>query len=136
MWPTGYSTQGETFRYTARLNRLRRSYKALTLGDQSVVFPAETPEAGDEHILAFERAGGDAGAAYALVVVNADPENPRRSGSDVAPLKATVAPGTVLVDVLNGKPPVTVGADGSVDFVLDPLQGAILVPQDQVIPGL
>jgi hypothetical protein len=54
----------------------------------------------------------------------------------VAPLKATAAPGTVLVDVLNGKPPVTVGADGSVDFVLDPLQGAILVPQDQVIPGL
>jgi alpha-amylase len=136
MWPTGYSTQGETFTYTARLNRLRRSYKALTLGDQTVVFPTDTVEAGDEHILAYERGGGDAGASYALVVVNADPDNPRRSGSDVAPLKVSLPPGTQLVDVLNGKPPVAVGADGSVDFTLDPLQGAILIPQDQVIPGL
>jgi len=136
LWPTGYNTEGETFRYTARLNRLRRSYKALTKGDQTVVFPAETAEAGDEHVLAYERTGGDAGSSYALVIINADPDAAHRSGSDDAPLKSSLPPGTQLVDVLNGKPPVTVGADGSVDFQLDPLQGAILVPQDQVIAGL
>jgi glycosidase len=136
MWASGFSTQGETVTYTARLNRLRRSYKALSLGDQKIVFPTETPEAGDEHILAYERAGGDAGASYALVIVNADPDAPRRSGSNTTLLKSSLPPGTQLVDVLNGKPPVTVGPDGSIDLTLDPLQGAILVPQDQVIPGL
>jgi alpha-amylase len=137
LWPTGYATGGETFRYVSRLNRLRRSYPALSKGEQFVVFPTEAATEGDEHVLAYERRGSDAGASYALVIMNADPASAHRTGVDGGEaLKSSLSEGTVLVDILNGKPPITVGPGGSVDFQLDPLQGAILVPQDQVIAGL
>jgi hypothetical protein len=45
--------------------------------------------------------------------------------------------GATLVDVLGqGQPTYLVGADGALSITLPPVSGAILIPQEQVQPGL
>ena len=89
-------------------------------------------------MLAFERAGGDAGDAYALVVFNTNPNHPSTPAFDTSTMKTSDAAfGKVLVDVLSpDKTTYTVGADGSLSITLPPTSGAILVPEDQVNPKL
>jgi alpha-amylase len=149
MWGSGYDTTGETFRYTARLTRLRRGYPALKYGDQRVVWSTQhTGSEVDAGMLALERTGGDAKDQYALVVINSNPAQPSRTTDPdlIDPVDPTLPPGatmqlsvpagTVLVDVLNGGTPYTVGADGTLDLQLEPLSSAVLVPQSQVRAGI
>ncbi|MBM4374594.1 MAG: alpha-amylase [Deltaproteobacteria bacterium] len=138
MWLTGYATTGDTFRYTQALARLRAKYVALRRGDARVVWAsARTGAEQDAGIFAFERSGGDAGDAYALVVMNTNREHVSAPVFGGAPMKVGVNPGTVLVDVLGSpsSPPgtkYTVSGQGTLLIELPPRTGALLVPQSEL----
>ena len=71
LWTAGFSTDGPIFTHIAKLARLRKAYTALRRGDTKVVWStAHVGTEQDAGIFAFERAGGDAGSAYALTVLN------------------------------------------------------------------
>lgn len=132
LWEAGFATDGETFRWIRKIAALRKKYSALRRGDQRVVF--STVHAGDEPdagLFAFERTGGDAGAAYALAVFNTSPGHP----STASPMIVSVPPGTSLVDVMSD-PQLTyaVGKAGEVAITVPSRSGALLVPLSQV-PG-
>jgi len=131
LWSTSYSTDTSTYRWIQRLTQLRKKYAALRVGDQTVV--SSTPRIADEPdagTFAFERTGGDAGDAYALVVFNTHPGHESTPGWN-GPLK--IAPGTVLVDVLSAdQKTYTVAADGTLAITLPAMSGALLIPQSQV----
>jgi alpha-amylase len=134
----GYDTTGGTFQWISRISKIRRSYPALTRGDQTVVWA--TPRTGDERdagVFAFERTGGDAGDQYALVVFNTHVGHPSAPEFGGAPMKVNAAANTVLVDVLSpDQRTYTVAGDQGLAIELPPQSGAILIPQAQVIPGL
>jgi alpha-amylase len=96
----------------------------------------------DAGIFAFERTGGDAGTAYALVVINTNPSHASSTATSSNAMTIGQPAGTVLVDVLDPKQhPYTVGAGGTI--TLTPLQqwapswqsAMILVPQSQLVQG-
>ena len=125
LWASGYDTSGTTFQLVSYLSTLRRGSAALTKGDQQVLFSTDhTGDEPDAGMFAFARGGGDAGAAQAVVVLNTNPNH-----QSAATVTTTLSAGTVLVDKLHHDAQITVGAGGNVDVVLDPLAGAILVPQ-------
>lgn len=132
MWTakSGYGTTGDTFRHFSKLARVRSAYLALRRGDTAVVF--STPHTGDEPdagMFAFERSGGDAADAYALVVLDTN----GRKSSTATTKKLSVAPGTVLVDVLDAaQPTFTVAPDATVAVSVAAQSARILVPQAQV----
>ncbi|MBX3186173.1 MAG: alpha-amylase [Labilithrix sp.] len=138
LWDTGFATSGETFRHFAKLSRLRTKYAAIRRGDTNVVYA--TPHVGDEPdagIIAFERAGGDAGGDYALVIINANARH-KSATADDAPqgtvMKLT-KPGVTLVDVLNPDgASFPVPASGELRVEVPAQRAMILVPQDQVKP--
>ena len=71
---------------------------ALRHGHTNVVFATnDTGAEQDAGLFAFERTGGDAGAAYALVVIGTNATH-----ASAASITVTQPEGTVLVDVLNG----------------------------------
>src|SRR5579883_2474692 len=68
LWKTGFPTGGDTYQHIAHVARIRAAYAALRRGDTKVVWStAHVGQEDDAGIFAFERAGGDAGSAYALV---------------------------------------------------------------------
>jgi glycosidase len=135
-WPTGYRTDGDTFRWVARLARLRKAYPALTKGDVAVVWDTDhTGAEQDAGVLAYERRGLDAGDSYALVVINTNRDHASEPAYGEAFLKASAPPGTVLVDAIGGGS-YTVGPGGRVDVTLEPETGALLVPESQLAAGL
>lgn len=110
LWSTGFATTGDTFRHFSKLARIRAGSAALRRGDLKVVF--STPHTGTEDdagMFAFERAGGDAGSDYALVVFGT---NAKKTSS--AQLKVSAPPGTSLVDALDGVTTATVAPDGTI----------------------
>lgn len=125
LWTRGFDTQGETFQHVAKLARLRRELPALRLGDARVVFATNhTQLEQDAGLFAFERTGGDAGAAYALVVLNTNGRNAAQT--DVT---TSLPPGTVLVDRLgDGATQLTVGEGGVVTVAVAAQQALVLVP--------
>ncbi len=138
----GYVTTGVTFTHIQNLLRIRKSYVALRHGHTNVVFATnDTGAEQDAGLFAFERTGGDAGAAYALVVIGTNATH-----ASAASITVTQPEGTVLVDVLNGNARYTVGPGGSL-AVGPPLVGwadltskssewsMILVPQSQLVQG-
>jgi glycosidase len=136
LWNTGFATTNDTFTHIAKLARLRRAYSALRRGDTKIVWSSThvgTEE--DAGIFAFERAGGDAGSAYALVVMNTNEQKPSSSTSSGAgALAVSAAPGTVLVDVLD--PNLTtypVDAAGTLRLAVNKQSALVLVPQEQVV---
>lgn len=138
MWPTDYATDGATFKWTQKLIGLRKAYVALRRGDTKVIWASErTGDESDAGFFAFERFGGDAGENYALVLMNTNQTHdsiPEYMGTKMT---VSVAPGTVLVDVLSpDKTPYTVAGDGSLGIVLPPVKGAVLVPQGAVVGGI
>ena len=144
LWPTGYvqeptpdqatgKVHGRFFPWIAKLTKIRRTHRALTHGNQKVLWATDhTGNEPDAGIFAFERAGGDAGDAYALVVINTHRDQ-ASSPSDGAGSMITGAPaGAVLVDLLSDKQlTYPVGSDGAVQIQLPALSAAILVPQNQ-----
>jgi alpha-amylase len=137
MWKSGFDETGRTFQWVQRLTALRKKHDALRRGEQKVVWASgRTGDEPDAGVFAFERAGGDAGASYALVVINAHKKHASSPVFGGAPMKVSVAPGTVLVDQLgNAKAPAgtkyTVGASGTLSIQLPAQTGALLVPQTQ-----
>lgn len=135
LWSTGFATSGDTFRHLSKLARLRRQYAALRRGDTNVVW-ASTHTAAEEDagVFAYERAGGDAGSAYALVVLNT---NGKKTSSTSDGTRAMVVgkPGATLVDVLDpDEKTYTAGATGELRLAVPAQRAMILVPQDQVAP--
>ena len=134
LWSTGFATTGDTFRHLSKLARLRRDYLALRRGDTKVVYA--TDHVGDEAdagVFAFERGAGDAGAAYALVVMNTNARHKSTTG-DTASMKLSAAAGTSLVDVLDPAfAVVPVAADGTVRLTLGAQSAMLLVPSTQVV---
>ncbi len=144
LWWSGYATDGVTFRWIARLSRIRRSYAALTHGAYSVVYATDhVADESDAGVIAFERRidSGD----YALVVINSQGRHESRTSFGGELMQTTQPAGAVLVDVLSGES-FTVGADGRLEVVVgtisvdeDPAtapRARILVPEAQVVPGL
>ena len=137
LWTSGYDTSNETFQWIKRVSKIRRSYPALTRGDTAVVWASDrTGGEDDAGIFAFERTGGDAGDAYALVVFNAH-QNKSSSTQFMGNLMTVNAPQGVLVDVLSPEGTTyPVGADKKIAVSVPKQGGVILVPQAQVVPGL
>ena len=134
----GYDQTAPTYQWISRISRIRRAYPALMRGDQNVVWA--TPRTGDERdagVFAFERAGGDAGDAYALVVFNTHTGHASAPEFGGVPMTVTAPANTVLVDVLSpDQRTYTVTGDQGLAIELPPMSGAILIPQGQVVPGL
>ena len=135
----GYVTTGVTFTHIQKLLKLRKTYVALRHGLTNVVFSTnDTGTEADAGIFAFERTGGDAQTAYALVVIGTN-----ASHGSSATMTVGQPPGTVLVDVLNGNTTYTVGANSMITLGPPPVawsdlsgksteSSMILVPQSQV----
>ncbi len=134
LWLTGYTTDGATFQWIKKLSELRKKYSSLRRGDQKVVWASDrTGDEPDAGIFAFERAGGDAGPAYSVVVINSNPNHDSSPQASGMPMKLAALPGTVLVDVLSSKQSkYTVAGDGGLAISLPPLSGAVLVPESQL----
>lgn len=134
LWLSGYATTGSTFKWIKALTAARKKYGALRRGDQQIVWSTDhTGEEPDAGIFAYERTGGDAAVkSYALLVFNTNATHDSATTDGTTTMKLSVAPGTVLVDVLHGGTTATVAADGTLNVKLPPLIGALLIPQDQV----
>ena len=113
---------------------IRKRHPALTRGDQKVIWASDHVGSEDDAgILAFERTGGDAGAAYALVVFNTNPLKKSTSKFEATVMTTSLPKGTQLVDLLVPEKPVyTVGDAGALEISLAQSTGALLVPSDQV----
>ncbi len=123
VWTRGFDTSGETFRHFAALARVRATSPALRLGATRVLFStAHTGDEPDAGLFAFERSGGDAGAAYALVVLDTNARHASR-----ATLTTSLPAGTVLKDALGGGT-VTVGAQGRLDVEVPAQSALVLLP--------
>mgnify|MGYP000863052275 FL=1 len=129
MWPTGYSTSGDTFRHLAKVLRVRKTYEVLRRGDAKVVWAtAHTQSEEDAGIFAFERAGGDADG-YALVVLNTNGRKASSTSDGAAAMKSS-KPGTTFVDVLDPKRATyTSGGDGTLKISVPAQSGMVLIPQ-------
>ena len=131
LWWSGYQTGGETFRFIARLARVRRTYEALRRGTYTIRWVTDrTGMEQDAGLVAFERVAGD---AYALVVVNSLDKESETSASSLGggPMMVGAAAGTVLVDVLDPATRYTVAAGGTVAVRVGPFGTRVLVPENQ-----
>jgi len=134
MWDSGYDTSAPTFQWMKKLIALRKAYPALRRGDVQVRW--STSRAGDEEdagIFAYERAGGDAGDAYALVVLNTNKSHASSPVFQGTPMSVNAAAGTVLVDVLDSGESYTVAPGGGLSISVPAQTGVVLVPEDQII---
>ncbi len=134
LWNTKFDETGQTFQHFALLAKIRAAYLALRRGDTNVVYstPHVAQEA-DAGIFAFERGGGDAPGAYALVVLNTNANKSSTTG-DVNAMTVTAAPNTALVDVLDpAQTAYAVASDGTLRVQVPAQSAMILVPQDQVV---
>ncbi|MHB8876037.1 MAG: alpha-amylase family glycosyl hydrolase, partial [Myxococcaceae bacterium] len=131
LWTDGFGTSGETFRHFARLSEVRRASGALRRGDTRVLFSTgHTGSEPDAGLFAFERTGGDAGNAYALVVLNTNARNPAQTQ-----LSTSLPEGTVVVEMLNAaRRRLVVGPNGAINANLPAQSALVLVPQDQAWP--
>jgi glycosidase len=138
LWSTGFDRSKDTFQHFRKLARLRKGYSALQLGDTNVLWSsAHVAQEEDAGIFAFERAGGDAGDRYALVVVNASARK-ASSTSDGAKVLTTSRKGTTnLVDVLDPQAAkYSTDATGALRVTVPPQKTLILIPADQVVTNL
>jgi glycosidase len=134
LWNTGFPATGDTFTHIAKLARLRRAYPALRRGDTTVRWASTHVAAEDDAgIFAFERTGGDAGASYALVVLNTNEAKASVTALADKTMPTAQAPGTVLVDVLDpALATYTVDAASALRVSVAAQKAMILVPQSQV----
>ena len=136
MWDTGFDTTGDTFKWTQRLIALRNAYPSIRRGAVQVVYStSNTGGEADAGVLAFERAGGDAGGSYALVVFNTNQEHDSvtRNGDQV--MSVLAPPGTELVDVFTGDS-VVVAVDGTLQVTVPPIGRAMFVPRAEFQSGI
>lgn len=133
LWDTGFDTRKDTFTHFAKLARIRQKSAALRRGDVSVRWSSgHTQAEEDAGIFAFERAGGDAGDSYALVVINSNAKKASTTSDGSKVMQVTAKPGTVLVDVLD--PALStraVDAGGTLRVTVPAQRAMILVPESQ-----
>jgi alpha-amylase len=140
MWlgnPTlGYSpfaTDHEHFQMTRDLIQMRQDHVALRRGTMTPLWSTTEPGARrDAGIFAFERTV--AGEQTLLVVLNASTQQSEScapAGEGGACLRTTLAPGSVLTDVMpgSGGATFTVRNDGSVAVTVPARSGRVLVKQ-------
>jgi glycosidase len=145
LWPSGYAQQptqdpnsgvtyGRFYPWIQKLTGMRKKYRALTRGDQKVVWATDhTNKEPDAGIFAFERSGGDASTAYALVVINTSRTQQSSPTDGTKNMPVGAAAGTMLVDVLADKPVTyAVAMDQTLAIQVPALGAAVLVPQAQV----
>ncbi len=136
MWRTGFKRDGETFRYMKALIKARKANPALRYGELQFRWSTQSTTAPEGRgLLAYERVSKQ---QTALVVINTQDPNPNQAEAQVAytrdpdntGMQVSFAPGTTLVDVLNGsgEEQFVVGADGRVVVGLPPRSARILVP--------
>jgi glycosidase len=130
LWNTGFSRANDTFQHFSKLARIRAQYPALRRGDTNVVWSSShTGNEEDAGIIAYERTGGDAGDAYALVLINSNDKKDSSTSNGDAIMKLTVG-GVTLVDVLNPEQDRFPVLDSGVIRITVPKQRArILVPE-------
>ncbi len=135
LWNAGFHTDGDTFQHIALLARLRRQYLALRRGDTKVVWStAHVAQEDDAGIFAFERAGGDAGDRYALVVLNTNDFKASTTSTGMMTMQTSAPPMTTFVDVLDATQATYASDAGGKLTVTVPAQSAkVLVPQSQVV---
>jgi glycosidase len=135
--PTTGITYGRFFPWIQKLAGLRKRYRALTHGDQKVVWATDhVGSEADAGIFAYERAGGDAMDRYALVVINTNRDKSSSPTDGTKNMAVSAPAGTVLVDVLSDKQTTyAVAADGTLAIQVPFLSASLLVPQSQVSGG-
>jgi glycosidase len=129
MWTTGYSTSGDTFRHFSKLARIRSEHPALRYGDTKVVWATDhVANEDDAGIFAFERAGGDAGDEYALVILNTNARKTSTTANAGAVMKVSKA-GVTLTDALNPEATTAnVSATGELRIDVPAQSALVLVP--------
>ncbi len=116
LWMTGHRTDGDLFQWTATLNEIRAEWPALRRGDMRFL-QTDSDGAG---ILAFERTHNQESVVVAI--------NTHDSEARTVSAPSSFVSGELVEDLLGGAP-VTVGADGTLVFELEPRQSAILVSE-------
>jgi len=138
MWDTGFDTTGDTFQWTQRLIALRKAYPSLRRGEAHVVW--SSPHTGDEAdagMFAFERFGEDSGGSYALMVFNTHQGHASTTAFEGERMVVSAPAGTVLVDALAGDGSrFVVADDGTLEVMVEPMRGAMLVPEGELQAGL
>ena len=131
LWTSGFPTTGDTFRHFSKLARIRRDSRALKYGDTNVVWSTtHVKDEEDAGMLAFERTGGDAEDAYALVVINTNAKKASVTADGTKVMKLG-RPGAALVDVLDPEGQTfTVPANGELRVTVPAQRARILVPQN------
>jgi glycosidase len=133
LWTSGFDTSGPTFRWIARLAKIRKAYASLRRGDVNVTWASV--RSGDEEdagIFAFERNGGSTKNGYSLVVFNSNQVHASHTGFEAAAMPVLAPAGTVLEDVLTGDT-WTVAGDGTIDVTVNAMAAVILVPESDVV---
>lgn len=135
LWTTKYATSGVTFQHFKRLADIRKAYPALRRGGTTIRWSTnDHSHEDDAGVFAFERTGGDAGTAYALVVLNTNDFQSSATSNLGTTMAVGAGPGKVLVDVLGtNHTKYTVGTDGTLNLTVPPQAGLILIPEDQVV---
>jgi alpha-amylase len=134
LWNTGFPTTGDTFVHFKKLARIRADYVALRHGDTNIIW-ASTHVGAEEDagIIGYERTGGDAGPAYALVVINSNNRKASNTANEGKTMKVTVGAGTKLVDVLDPeRKSYSVTSGGELRLTVPKQRAMILVKQQDV----
>jgi glycosidase len=101
LWNTGFPTTGETFLHFKKLAQIRADSDALKYGDTNVVWSSPHVAAEeDAGIFAYERTGGEAHGAYALVVLNTNNRQDSKTSDGANVMRLSVS-NVTLVDVLD-----------------------------------
>jgi len=134
LWYANFDETNATFQHFAQLAKIRKAYIALRKGDLNVVYStSHVNQEDDAGIFAYERSGGDAGSAYALVVFNTN-DFKSSTTADTNAMQTTAPPNTVLVDILDPqKTQYTVASDSTLRMQVPAQSASILIPQDQVV---
>jgi hypothetical protein len=90
----------------------------------------------DAGIFAFERAGGDAGDAYALMVFNTNSAQESATQFGGAGMAVGAPGGTSLVNVLDPNESVSVAGDGTLIVNVPATSGKLFVRAGDLISGL
>jgi glycosidase len=138
LWNANYATTGDTFQHIAKLARIRKAYQALTRGDTKVVWStADVGTETDAGMFAFERAGGDAGSSYALVVMNTSDTKASSPTNGASGMTTSATPNSMLVDVLDPmQASYPVDANGQLNVTVPAQSAMILVPSGSVVQGI
>jgi glycosidase len=138
LWYTGFDRSKDTFQHFRKLARLRKGYTALQLGDTNVLWSSShVAQEEDAGIFAFERAGGDAGDRFALVVINTNAKKASSTSDGAKVLTLSRKGTTTLVDVLDPQATkYSTDANGVLRVTVPPQKTMILIPAEQVVPNL